>query len=494
MNLKENPEKIVFPLLAVLALLSIGGYLIASLMTYRIGFPLDDAWIHQTYARNLGLHGEWAFVPGQPSAGSTSPLWSALLAIGFVLTLGPHIWAFFLGWFTLWGISLVGIWIYPRISFSKQEWAWLVGIIILLEWHLVWAAASGMETSLFSLLVLLVLAWLVKERQNWFFLGALIGLSVWVRPDGLTLLGPAALVGLLQASSNRQRATQLAYLSSGFILLFGPYLLWNRSFSGAWWPNTFYAKQAEYAIELLEPLWKRILEQAVLPNVGVGILLLPGFFYSLYRFFRERKWGAFTGAIWAIGYLILYALRLPVTYQHGRYVMPMMPVYFIWGLAGTISIAHPTSPVFWKRVLSRAWIASIGFVCIAFWFLGARAYGRDVAFIESEMVVTARWVAANTEPDALIAAHDIGALGYFGERRLLDLAGLVSPEVIPFLRDETRIAHWLDIGKANYLVTFPSWYPKLTQGLKPVFQTGGIYSQAFDGENMVVYQWELRLR
>ncbi len=23
----------------------------------QFGFPLDDAWIHQTYARNLGLHG-----------------------------------------------------------------------------------------------------------------------------------------------------------------------------------------------------------------------------------------------------------------------------------------------------------------------------------------------------------------------------------------------------------------------------------------------------
>jgi hypothetical protein len=351
-----------------------------------------------------------------------------------------------------------------------------------------------METSLFCLLVLGVLAWLVNERQNWLVLGALIGLSVWIRPDGLTLLGPAALTGILRAANNRERASHLVLLSGGFALLAGPYLLWNRSLAGAWWPNTFYAKQAEYAVELLEPLWKRLLEQAILPNMGVGILLLPGFIYILLRLLRARQWGALAGAVWAAGYLILYALRLPVTYQHGRYVIPMMPAYFIWGLAGVMGIIQASSPVFWKRVLSRAWLASIVFVCMAFWFLGARTYGRDVAFIESEMVETARWVATNIEDDALVAAHDIGALGYFGEHNLLDLAGLVSPEVVPFIRDETRLAEWLVGEDADYLVTFPSWYPELTRALEPVFQTEGRHSQAFDGEAMAVYRWGLRIR
>ena len=64
-------------------------YLLASYSTFSIGFPLDDSWIHQTYARNLALRGEWAFRPGLPSAGSTSPLWSALLALGFLVGLSP---------------------------------------------------------------------------------------------------------------------------------------------------------------------------------------------------------------------------------------------------------------------------------------------------------------------------------------------------------------------------------------------------------------------
>ncbi len=40
-----------------------------------------------------------------------------------------------------------------------------------------------------------------------------------------------------------------------------------------------------------------------------------------------------------------------------------------------------------------------------------------------------RWLQENTEPDALIAAHDIGLITYFSGRKVLDLVGLTDPEV-----------------------------------------------------------------
>ena len=61
------------------------------------GFPLDDAWIHQTYARNLARSGQLAFVPGIPSAGSTAPLWSFLLSLGYLLGVPFQIWTYGLG-------------------------------------------------------------------------------------------------------------------------------------------------------------------------------------------------------------------------------------------------------------------------------------------------------------------------------------------------------------------------------------------------------------
>jgi arabinofuranosyltransferase len=141
--------------------------------------------------------------------------------------------------------------------------------------------------------------------------------------------------------------------------------------------------------------------------------------------------------------------------------------------------------------MSRTWLLSVGLIAVAFWIQGAIRYLRDVQFIETEMVATARWVNANTPPTALIATHDIGALGYFSDRRLLDMAGLVSPGVIPFIRDEARLKAWLDTSGADYLVTFPSWYPALVASgrIERVYVTDSQYSQAPGAENMAIYRW-----
>ena len=79
------PNKKTLWQLALASVISMTVYLVASALYYRVGFPLDDSWIHLTYARNLAVFGEWAFQPGKPSAGSTAPLWTALLSIGFFL-------------------------------------------------------------------------------------------------------------------------------------------------------------------------------------------------------------------------------------------------------------------------------------------------------------------------------------------------------------------------------------------------------------------------
>ena len=95
--------------------------------------------------------------------------------------------------------------------------------------------------------------------------------------------------------------------------------------------------------------------------------------------------GTAVGVLPGIGPAMTVALLLPVTYQHGRYQIPVIPVLIIVGWQGiSRAAAGAASPVL--RVLTRAWAAAAVVVSFAFVVIGARAYAGDVAVIETEMV------------------------------------------------------------------------------------------------------------
>ncbi len=510
------------------------------------GFPLDDAWIHQTYARNLARSGQLAFVPGVPSAGSTAPLWSFLLSLGYLLGVPFKIWTYGLGMLLLgmtgWTMARLAARLFPELP-GIGLWCGLFG---LFEWHLIWAAVSGMETILFVWLSLFLVERYVTTKRMAnermakdypvmrlcpyapfadFGLGVLGGLLILTRPEGLGLVG---LIGLdmayhgwknkealkekeanLTASAVPLSTPQFIlfqrwlWLAAGVVLLLAPYIIFHLWATGLPFPNTFYAKQAEYRVILDHfPLWQRLLGnfgqpvetvQGVFRVIFIGpqLLLLPGLFWGAWLTFKERRTDLLFIWLWWLGFLLLYAVRLPVTYQHGRYQIPAIAWVILLGLWGTarLLVKIPRRNII-LRAVSRAWVLSLLVLTVAFTVIGAQAYSRDVRFIESEMVATAQWLDAQTAPAALIAAHDIGAIGYFTQRPLIDLAGLITPEVIPIIRDESALFNFITTRQADYLVTFPSWYPDLTQNpnLTRLYATDSPWAPQAGGDNMTVYR------
>jgi len=115
--------------------------------------------------------------------------------------------------------------------------ALLAGAALIFEWHLVWAAASGMETALAALLTAAVLAALFKAGmppRAWLTIGLAIGIMVWIRPDGILLLAPAGVALLLEAGKPfKAKLRDGALILTGFALPFGLYLLFNQVTAGS---------------------------------------------------------------------------------------------------------------------------------------------------------------------------------------------------------------------------------------------------------------------
>lgn len=455
-----------------------------------IGFPLDDGWIHQTYARSVGNGEGWVYQRGLGSGGSTSPVYTMILAVIYWLYLPPIWGTFVLGWisFVIAG-ALAEEWLRrtPLAQYSPRFP--VAAVVFLLEWHFVWASLSGMETLVFMVFILGTFLLLTSQHPRWFWIGCWVGLSAWVRPDGITLLGPVIFFLIFSSSGKKRLLMSTRNVLFGFVVLFLPYLIFNRLVAGHWMPNTFYAKQAEYGVMQQIAFIARLGKLFFLPFIGVGALVLPGLIGCMFGIVKRRCWLTLAALLWGAGYIFMYVLRLPVTYQHGRYVMPAMPVFILLGAAGSlVMIRQLRSGKFWERIVGTAWHLSIVLLLGVFWIKGMAAYQVDTAIIQEEMVNPSIWISKNTPPDALVAAHDIGALGYFGDREILDLAGLISPEVIPMIRDESRLADYLEERSVHYLMTFPDWYSDLPQLGTVVYESGGQTAREMGASNMMIYQ------
>jgi len=434
------------------------------------GFPLDDAWIHQTYARNLAETGEWQYVIGESSAGSTAPLWTMLLSFGTLFQFQtPYIWTSFLSLTVLCGIGFITQKILNRF-FPNSIFPLIGSVLIILDWHILWSAASGMETLLYCFLGLCILYFLMNGK-NWWMVGVLCGLIIWTRPDGITFLGPALLVFLDMRIKKEIGLRKIFHLLLPLMILIVLYVWFNYSLSGNILPNTFYAKQIEYATELTQPIIKRMTEIFLVPLSGAGIFFFPGLILAILYGIKKRNAWLISSILWLLGYGLIYTIRLPLVYQHGRYLIPLITIYYLVGLIGIQEIRISGKYESIKKYFSaRVWIPAIILCALVFDVFGEMALIGDIKTINSLMVEPALWVHDHTDENAIVAVHDIGAMGYYGGRRLIDLAGLIQPELISMIRNEYEIQAYLLKGKADYLVSFTDWYPNLTHIGIPVKQ------------------------
>ncbi len=475
------------------------------------GFPLDDSWIHQTYARNLALTGQWAFVPNVPSAASTSPLYTVMLALGYALGVPFALWTHGIGALALGGTAVIGRWMGMRAGAmfipGMKGIGTLSGLTLVLAWHLIWSGASGMETAIFCLLILgctaYVWRWIDSARPlfglviiDGALFGVLAGLLTLARPEGALLVALIGAAMLIARPNLTWRGVILwgAAGGVGFLITLAPYLAFNLSMTGGLLPNTAAAKQA-WAAPLLAMDYTWRLQFLIEPLFAGGqILLLPGLLVYTVIAFTSRRTAALwlLPVIWTLALIALYAARLPLPFQHGRYIIPALPTWIIAGVIGSAWLYQRALRSLIGRVLARTLAGSTAALFVTFAFtLGLSAYRQDVAIIDQEMVTAARWVRDHLAPDDLLAVHDIGALGYFAPRPILDIAGLVTPEVIPILFDGDAVWALMEERGAAYLMALDDQVPNddlSDPRLCLIFNTGGALAPVSGGSNMKVYR------
>jgi hypothetical protein len=469
--------------IAVLAgiVFSIALVLHAHAVNGRNGFPLDDPWIHLTYARNLHDYHTFAYFPGDPSTqGSTSPLYTFLLSLGFAVTRNEKLLSYALG-VIFQALFLVTFQAWAHRQLGSRAWAAAATLITGLAANIGILSVSGMETSLF--LFTMALAFLARLQGRHRTLGIALALAVWTRPDGLILVMAFALDSALALPAGRKswRAFLAAAVPLAALLL--AYAVFNVVVGGKLLPSTFAAKTAFYRHYPRSTFITHEVAQLFLG--GAGLLLVPFAVFSTareaVRLARWKSGGSGTGrslraeTAWTIGVPLAYLLFMPFAHRFQRYLVPVLPSLVILGLSGMQALAAAGARLRGQRLASPETpgrrttpggvaAAAIVAAAIVLHLIGtvaaAKGYAElcDYHWLRHER--TGRWLAQNTPPTAVVAAHDVGAIAFYSGRKVVDIMGVVLPEVVAHVNTPGYFGYLGDLfarERVTHLAVLRNW-------------------------------------
>jgi hypothetical protein len=454
-------------------------YLAAERRAGPLGFPLDDAWIHAQFATNLAHGHGLAFNVGEPSTGSTSPLWTALLALPVALGV-PVVTAAKTMGIALLAIAAVLAFDLARLLSGSTAAGCVAGGAVACSARLTWGAVSGMEVPLTVALVALALVVFVRDEgeRGWMW-GLLAGLAALARPE-IGVLFPI-LAGVVLASGSRLgwRARLRGVVVTAtwaFVVVVAIDLVVNVDVSGRPLPETFSAKTAGAGLlngighldvaEIARSLTTRPLSTlnafvrfAIEQSAIAFLFVLVGLLAAVGVLGRPRRLAGVAVPLFLLLSPLVVGAVAPIPHyflQDGRYVAYLLVVFFVLSAVGVGELAgrarYP-SIVWGLAVLAIARLLSqdIGY---------APRYAAQVDNINRLHVAMGEWLAAHTAPGDTVATNDIGAIGFFSGRRVIDLEGLVTPSVLPY-RERRAYVSFVERERPSWLVMFPEWYPEL---------------------------------
>jgi len=455
-------------------------------------YPGDDALISLCFARNLAEGHGFVFNHPPPVLGTTSPLFTLTVAlISATGSLQPIMVAFALS-IAAW-IGLIWIFFFFRKAFGIPALAAaLIGVLVA---GTGWVEHLSMEAYPFALVEVLTVALLFSGKP---LAGGLAGGCLFLlRGEGILFASLAGLVPLLSEfrnpAGNKAFSPTLAYVGGLAFPLFA-WALYAVPQFGSILPDTLAAKMAQVSSGLWAPFPVRLFSRW-LPGWGLGfgphaLRFLLGWSLVLLGIFRivrkyNRMW---ISPVWAVAYALGYSLLGVPGYPWYR--LPILLVLTLCAALGLELLFHCCvggEEIRWRRATGRLLLAVILLPPLLACTDRIRASSpsdRDLAYRE-----LARYFAENADPDESIAYMEVGYLGYYTRLGIVDLVGLVSPSLIPYvIRRDFSSGFWE--SRPDYLVELEG-----SEFIRPIVQDPRFPQQyyllkelpGFDGRGLRIY-------
>jgi len=422
---------------------------------------IDDSFITYRYASNIVAGEGFVYNPGERVLGTTTPFYTLLLAALSLFTGGadapfPTI-ALIVNALADAGTALLLWQLGKRLDFPYA------GVGAALIWAIapfsVTFAIGGLETSVY---VLLLTATVYAYTQGKSPIAALFaGLSLLTRPDALLLLAPLALDFLLTHiinSQNGSRTLQNAFRAPlVFLAVTLPWYTFATLYFGSPIPHSVSAKTLAYRLPPTAAVTRLLQHYATpflgnltfgIPWIGVGIILFPFLTIIGVRAALRANRRLWPWAIYPWLYLAVFAIANPLIFRW--YLTPPLPAYFFFIFVGLEELVNKVDQARTERgscsskpILLPILIAIPLLMTLRGWTLtpdhGSTRPAPEMAWFKLELLyrqaaqyVNQDMARESSQSIPVLAAGDVGVLGYYTDTRILDTVGLNSPQTLDY--------------------------------------------------------------
>ncbi len=378
----------------------------------------DDPYITYRYARNLAAGKGFIYNAGEQVLGTTAPLYALVLALGGAATDNYPLLSSILGGI---GLGVLSLLVYRFLALLSEPLAGGIAAVLVVLNPLM-GDAFGFELNFFLALIFGAYLAYLTGRPN--LAALLLGLGTLTRGDGLV---PAGLIFLYDVWTQRRFPWIPALIYGALVAGWSVYAIWSF---GSPFPNTLAAKQFMGASGLWRPYW-------------YGALRM------VYLYLQQTLFYLFFGVVWVLGcvrlrrvdrriWLILgwmglifvaySAMGIPAA---SNYYAALMPFLMMVSGLGVVQLQEAllTRRPAWRR---RAGLVTGVLVAPLLVAAVTPTVGRVQTHPEPRYWTyreTGEWLAAETPEGASVGLVEIGIVGYYSQRPIVDICGLVSPAV-----------------------------------------------------------------
>lgn len=414
-------------------------------------FTVDDAFITLRYSMNLAAGNGPTWNPGDPPIeGYTTALWMFLMTVPHLAGVDALAFAKLTGFVAAIGCAASAAWLAYGLRRGATPGTGAVAaaaavVAVAGSTSMAVHAVSGMETTLFALLLTAFFGALLEWRRRGdrsgspgpsklHFLVAGLGLAAGLtRPEGNLVVGVAFAVAFVAETKRRRELAFIALL--GWLFPYAAYYAWRFSYYGLLAPLSFYVKAMN------DGAWLRGSDEALgfvhllfvaEPHIGL---------FALVGAWTYRR-ALLPVLVAMLAFVLFFLVPAPIMAYERRYLFPILPAISGIAAAGACVVADRVAAWSARRwgtadveLRARAGAAAAVLVFLAIGasrivehaagsIAGWTAYGEGLfrAHVQLGRDLRARMRPSSSPPT--VALVDVGAVAYVSGWRTIDTFGL----------------------------------------------------------------------